>query len=288
MKSRFCSVGLRALILSLAAGAGFGAVCCAQGINPNLVPGKEAQDDQNQQLKVRALAQDATPAPKPDPAEEAAYKAFFDAGSQSPDTRISLGNDFIQKYPASHYVGSVYDGLIQAYYTKQDWKNFYDVGDKALALNANDIIVLTIVGWVIPHTINPQDPDAQKNLDKAESYEKHAIELVGAMAKPDGMTDDQFTQSKTQVLSQAHSGLGLVYFRRQNLADSASELQQSTQSASSPDQTDFYVLGYDLQSLGRYPEAAVAYDRCAQIMGPLQDRCKQSADSVKKQTAQPK
>jgi tetratricopeptide (TPR) repeat protein len=291
MKSRFKSTGIRSitLCLALAASAGFAAICRAQGTDPNLQPAKEAQDEQNQQLKERSMSQTPTPPPaKPDPAEEAAYKAFFDAGTENPDARIQLGNDFLQKYPMSHYVQSVYTGLIQAYYAKQDWTNFYADADKALAINPDNVPVLTMVGWVIPHVINPQDPDAQKNLDKAESYEKHAIVLIGTMVKPATMTDEQFSQSKASVLSQAHSGLGLVYFRRQQFADSVTELQQSTQAASNPDQTDYFVLGLDLQSLGRLPEAADAFNHCSQIAGGLQDRCKQSADNAKKQAAQAK
>ena len=64
--------------------------------------------------------------------------------------------------------------------------------DKALALYPDDVTVLTMIGWVIPHVYNPADPDALKNLEKAEKYEKHAIEVIGAMAKPASMTDDQF------------------------------------------------------------------------------------------------
>ena len=97
----------------------------------------------------------STPPPAVDPQEEAAYKAFFDAGAQDADKRIQLGKDFVQKYPTSRYTESVYAGLVQAYYSKQDWKNFYANADKALALNADDVSVLTMVGWVIPHVLRP-------------------------------------------------------------------------------------------------------------------------------------
>jgi len=39
------------------------------------------------------------PAPKLDPKEEAAYKAFYTASPQDATARIQLGQDFIQKYP---------------------------------------------------------------------------------------------------------------------------------------------------------------------------------------------
>ena len=268
--------------LSLGAIFAFGLIrtACAQGTDPNLVPELEKKQETNQQLEQRALQ---TPAPKLDPQEEAAYKAFYESNPQDADTRIKLGEAFVQKYPMSHYAESVYAALTHAYYAKQDWKNFYASGEKALALNPDDPSVLVIVGWVIPHSMNPNDPNASSDLDKAEKYEKHAIEVIGAMTKPANMTEEQFSQTKAVLLSQAHSGLGLVYFRRQQSEDSARELQQATQGSASPDPTDLFVLGLDLQNLNRFGEAADAFNRCGQIPGALQDRCKQSADAAKKQ-----
>jgi tetratricopeptide (TPR) repeat protein len=270
-------VGLIALVV----GAFFCGSSFAQGTNPNMVPELEKRQETNQQIEQRTLNQ--TPAPKVDPQEEAAYKAFYDTKPQDADTRIQLGQAFIQKYPASHYAESVYAGLTQAYYMKQDWKAFFASGDKALSLNPDDTSVLVMVGWVIPHSLDPKDPNASKDLDKAERYEKHAIELIGVMPKPAAITDEQFTQTKASLLSQAHSGLGLVYFRRQQSDDSVKELQQATQGSATPDPTDLFVLGLGLQNLSRYSEAADAYSRCSQIPGALQDRCKQSAEAAKKQ-----
>lgn len=274
-------VQVPALAATFALAMLFAALSRAQnGTNPNYVPEIEQQNSTNQQMEQRSLEKTPT---KVDPQEEAAYKAFYDTNQQDADTRIRLGEGFLQKYPTSHYAEAAYAGLVRAYYAKQDWKNFYASGDKALALNPDDPSVLVIIGWVIPHTLDPKDPNASNDLDKSEKYEKHAIDVIGKMAKPASMTDEQFAQTKTTLLSQAHSGLGLDYFRRQQSEDSAKELQQATQSESTPDPTDFFVLGLDLQSLNRFGEAADAFNRCGQIPGALQDRCKQSADAAKKQ-----
>jgi tetratricopeptide (TPR) repeat protein len=216
------------------------------------------------------------------PKEEAAYKAFYAVNSELPDKKIQLGLDFLQKYPTSILTEPVEVGLINAYYAKQDWTDFYASVDKALALKPDDVDVLTTVGWVIPHIYNPSDPDADQKLDKAETYEKHAIDVIGIMPKPAYLTDAQFAASKRQKFIQAHSALGLVYFRREDYEKSARELQQFALAGGSPDQTDLYVLGIDLQNLKRYGEAADAFNNCGQISGGLQDRCKQSADAAKK------
>ncbi|MFY9689615.1 MAG: tetratricopeptide repeat protein [Candidatus Acidiferrales bacterium] len=277
---------IRILTVALAASAMLATASLAQGTNPNLQTSKEAQQDQDQQLKEKQLNQ--APAPKVDPKEEAAYKAFFDASAQDPDKKIQLGEGFVQNYPNSRYAESVYAGLTQAYYTKQDWKNLFLVSDKALAINPDDVDLLTLVGWVIPHVTDSNTPDADKQLDKAEAYEKRAITDIPTLPKPAGLTDEQFATAKLEKTAEAHSGLGLVYFRRQDFDDAAKELQQATANNPNPDATDFYALGASLQNSGHYVEAADAYTRCGQMMGSLQDACKQNADKAKQLAAQKK
>jgi tetratricopeptide (TPR) repeat protein len=277
---------IRILAVALAASAALATVSHAQQpTDPNTIPDNENLANQAQQQKQKEL--EATP-PKVDPKEEAAYKAFFDTSAQDADKKIQLGEDFAKTYPKSSYIESVYAVLSQAYYVKQDWKSLYLVADKALAINPDDVDILTMVGWVIPHVINPSTPDAAQQLDKAETFEKRAIKDIPTLTKPPGMTDEQFATIKLEKTAEAHSGLGLVYFRRQNFEDAAKELQQATQSNPNPDATDFFALGASLQNSGHFAEAADAYTRCSQIMGSLQDACKQNADKAKQLAAQKK
>jgi len=210
-----------------------------------------------------------------------AYKAFY-SENQEVAKKIQLGQAFLQKYPKSTLTEPVEAGLVQAYVERQDWKDVYTSADSALALKPDDIDVLTTVGWVIPHVYHPDDPDGDAQLAKAETYEKHAIEVLTTMPKPKGLTDAQFAAAKNQKAAQAHSALGLIYFRREDYDTSAKEIQQVLQLSPTPDPTDLYVLGIDLQNIKRYSDAADAFNRCAQIAGGLQDRCKESADTVKR------
>lgn len=227
----------------------------------------------------------AAEAPKVDPAEEADYKAFYSTDQADADTTIKLGEGFIQKYPSSQYDESVYSRLTEAYFSKQQLDKMYATADKALLANPDDVNVLVLIGWVIPHNYDPNDMEADRRLDKAEGYEKHALTLIPTMTKPGPMTDDQFAKAKASATSQAHSGLGLIYFRRQDFANSISELQQSEQLTTSPDPTDFFVMGFEYSQLKKYTEAAAAFDKCASIPSALADRCKQSAADAKKQAA---
>jgi tetratricopeptide (TPR) repeat protein len=261
-----------------------------------VAPGLFAQQEQKppslkqdtQTKQAPSAAPQAEP-PKSDPEEDTAYKAFYDVKIEAPDQRIKIGEQFLQRYPNSKYASHVYAGLTQAYYAKEQYDKMYAAGDKALALKPDNVDVLVLVGWVIPHNYDPNDMDADRRLDKAEGYLTHALALLPAVPKPDNMTEDQFAKAKTENTAMAHSGLGLVYFRRQEADKSAKELDQAVKLSAKPDQVDYFVMGRDLQILKRYAESADAYQKCAQMPGGLQTACKQKADDAKKQAAaQPK
>ena len=216
-----------------------------------------------------------------DPSQQRAYDKFNKVGSEELDKKIQLGTAFLHKYPQSPYTEAVDAGLTNAYFEKQDWNDFFSYADKTLAMNPDEVDVLTSVGWVIPHQVNPGDSDAAQRLNTAEADAKHALDVLAKMPKPKALSDEQFAAAKAQKAQQAHSALGLVYFRRGDYANSVNELQQATQGTKG-DQADLFVLGVDLQQLNRHSEAASAFTRCSQMTGALQDRCKESADDEAK------
>ena len=235
---------------------------------------------QGAQQEQKPAAQ--TPA---DPEEEKAYKAFTDVKPDSFDQQIQVGEQYLQKYPTGHYAEQVYARLTNAYFQKQQFDKMYAASDKALSMNPNDVTVLVLVGWVIPHNYDPNDVDADRRLAKAETYEKHALEILPTMSKPEGVTDEQFAKAKQASLAQAHSGLGLVYFRQQQFDKVVTEMQEAVKLDTSPDSVDLYILGVSLSQLKRYPEAADTFKQCASIPGAVQDRCKQREGEAKKLAA---
>ncbi|HWF37869.1 MAG TPA: hypothetical protein VG322_05080 [Candidatus Acidoferrales bacterium] len=259
--------------MALAVAASFAAPAFGQygGAAPQDTP---SPSDKSEQAKPPQ-------APKLNPKEEADYKALNATPDTNPDKKIQLGTQFMQKYPGSRYEESVMNQVVQAYYAKQDWNDFYSLADKAVAKDPDDVDVLTVVGWVIPHLYKSDDPDASKKLDKAESYEKHAIDVIPTLPKPDNMTDEQFATAKSGKLAEAHSGLGLIYFRLQDFPNSVKELQLATIGNPMPDPTDLYALGAGLMQLNKTSDAADAFSKCAEIPGGLQDRCKQMAAQAK-------
>jgi tetratricopeptide (TPR) repeat protein len=229
-------------------------------------------------------------APKQDPAEEAAYKVFFNIKGSDDKAVVKTGEDFMAKYPNSRYREGVYSRLAQAYFNEQNTEKMFENGDKALAINPDNVDVLVLEGWVIPHS-HPDDPEVErKQLAKAEEYEKRALDLMPKIVKPASVSDADFAKSRDSLTAQAHSGLGLVDFREGKAEDSIAEFKKSVELSGGTDATDFYVMGAEQKQLKKYDEAVDSFDKCAKIPGsPLAARCTQMRDDTKKlATAAPK
>jgi tetratricopeptide (TPR) repeat protein len=261
--------------------------CEAQGAPPG-GPLNNTLKTMDDQQGMRSTSEEYRRQELGDPKEEAAYQAFHKTSEQDADKKIHLGITFLTKYPSDRYTESVYEELSQTYYDRKDLPSFYNYSEKGISLFPDDVHLLALSGWVIPRAFDPHEPDADKRLDKAEIYEKHALEVMDTMPKPAGYTDEQFSQFKTGELAVAHSGLGLVYFRREQYDASAKELETATQNETTPDPTDYFILGADLENLSKYKEAADAFNRCAQIPGAVQDNCKKYASDATQRAANAK
>lgn len=217
-------------------------------------------------------------------AEEAAYKNVLMTQGGDPAMSIQAAEDFITKFPASRYVGGVYGMLTGAYFNTGNTDKMFASGAKALELDANNVDVLALLAMAIPRRVKPNTPDGTQQLQKAETYGHHAIELIPSMPKPDNMDEATFERLKNDKLSLAHSGLGLIAINHSKFEDARTELQQAVQLASNPDPVDYYLLG-NADSQASYMNGAIAaYEKCA-ASGPLATQCKSREDAVKKDVA---
>jgi tetratricopeptide (TPR) repeat protein len=231
-----------------------------------------------------AISMDQPAAPAASPEEEAAFKAFQEAPASDPAKKNQLGEDFVQKYPQSRYRGVVYQGLVSGYFATNQVPKLLDAGDKELAINPNDAPILAVVAQTIARSFNGKAPDAEQQLEKAETYSKRAIEITPTLPKPAGLTDEAFVMAKNDTLEMAHGGLGLVYIRKSKFAEAIPELEQSIKADTHPQQdpVNYYLLGMANSKTSHYDAAATAFNKCAAIQSSLQPTCKAGADEAKK------
>jgi tetratricopeptide (TPR) repeat protein len=243
-------------------------------------PPAQQQTDKD---KANTLTLD-TPAPPVNAEEDAAFKAFDAIPLTDGPKKTAAGEAFIQKYPQSRYLPPVYSNLVKLYLQANEIQKMQDVGEKDLALAPNDVQTLAILGQTLPRAWNATMPNATVQLDKAEKFSKSAIELTPTIAKPEGMTDAQFTAAKNQTLAMAHGGLGLVYFRRGKYDAAIPEFEEATKVDPNPeaDPVNFYVLGISDEKASHFDAAVAAFNKCASIPGSLQPTCKNNAEEAKK------
>jgi tetratricopeptide (TPR) repeat protein len=218
---------------------------------------------------------------KVDKKEEAAYKKVLEAQASDPAMQIQAGEDFISKYPMSRYVGGIYGMLTSAYFNSGNTDKMFATGAKALELDPNNVDVLSLLAMAIPRRVKANTPDGAQQLQKAETYAHHAIDLIPTMPKPEALDDAAFEKAKNDKLALCHSGLGLLDIDHQKYGDARTELTQAVQLASTPDPVDYYLLGNANSQDGFLHGAVAAYEKCA-ASGPLTSQCKARQDAVKK------
>jgi tetratricopeptide (TPR) repeat protein len=223
-------------------------------------------------------------APPPVSAEEdAAIKAFRESMKEKDATNMEkLGEAFVQKYPESRYRVEVYSMLVRGYYSSGQVDKMEAAGDKELALQPNDPQTLALVGSTLARAMNASTPDPQKRLAKSEQYCQKALDLLPTQVKPENMSDEVFLNAKNETAAIAHSGLGLVAFRRGKYTDAIPHLEQSVKLDSQPDPVDYYLLGISNEKASHFDDAVAAFAKCAAIPGGLQTTCTQDIEAAKK------
>lgn len=257
-----------------------------------------AQSTQQQQQQPPPPAKQPTPAqpgatgtslpdqpaaPPVNKEEEDAYKLFLD--TKDDKAKVQMGESFQEKYPTSRYRELVFASLSGAYQNLGQTDKMFAACDKTLEINPNNVAALVTITKGLARLTSPDALDAQQKFDKVEKYGKQALDLLSNLTKPEGMTDEKFETVRTDALADIHSGLGLVYLKRQRVPESIAELDQAVKVTKSPDPVDFYLLGLALQATKRFDDSASAFKSCAEATSQLQDACKQKQAEAQKQAA---
>ena len=195
--------------------------------------------------------------------EDAAVKAFQAIPNTDLPKKIAAGEDFLTKYPESRYRSPVYSALTMAYLQTGNTAKGFEMGDKEVALKPDDVQIMAILSQTITRAMNAGTPEPAKQLAKAETYAKRAIELTPTLPKPEGMADQNFIVAKNETLTMAHSGLGLAYLREGKYNEAIPELEQSVKidPNPTPEQTNLYLLGVANQKASHFDQAVIVFGK---------------------------
>jgi tetratricopeptide (TPR) repeat protein len=225
----------------------------------------------------------------PTPAEEKAYKAFQKFQSLPNDDlakKAQAGEDFLKKYPSTSYSSPVYSFLTIAYIQTGAVDKGLAAGVQELQLDPQDFRTMAVLSQALSRTITATTPDRATQLTKADTYGKNAIQGITALAKPDKMSDANFTELKNQTLAMAHGSIGLVKVHQNEFEAAIPELEQAVSLGSNEDPTNYYLLGVANQNAGHSDQAVAAFEKCAATKSNLQATCASGAQQAKQNAAQ--
>jgi tetratricopeptide (TPR) repeat protein len=226
--------------------------------------------------------------------ENDAYKAIYNAQKAlaspgpngapgDPAHLIELSEAFVAKFPMSYYAGPVYGILTGAYLNTNQTDKMVDAGQKALALDPDNIDVLPIMAWAIPRKTNANTAENRALLEKAQGYAHHGLDLLMTLQKPVGLSDADFEKNKKESSSMCHDGLGVVAVKTGKYDEAVDELKQAIMLADMPDPVDFYLLAVADENTSHFSDATANFTKCA-AAGPMQAQCKSGIDDVKKKS----
>lgn len=213
------------------------------------------------------------------------YQHFQQVSPEQFAKKITLGEQFINKYPDSSFNSAVYSTLTVLYIQSGQPEKGFAAGAKAVLLNPKDVRTMGVLSQSMARSYNPGMPNAAQRLEKAQEYGKQAVAVAPTLKKPDAVTAQEFEAANQESLVMAHSGLGLVDVRNAKYADAITELTQAVKLDAKHDPTNLYLLGVAYQNTSQFTDAAAAFTKCADAPGNLQETCKSAADVAKKRIA---
>lgn len=215
-----------------------------------------------------ALAQGEAQQESPfkDRAEYDAFNAILQAGS--PNQQIELADKYLSEYPETKLADKVYEIKLQAYQQLNDGPKMEEAAKKLLEVSPDNFRALLLLSYIIPRTLNAQDPGMEQKLTAAEDYARRGLEQLEKLQMPEGMSAGDFQKQKDQSAAVLHQTTGFVALQRKNYEQAAQALKKSGE-MNPDDALDFYWLGlaYLSPKPPQYEQGIWAMARALSIKG---------------------
>ena len=207
--------------------------------------------------------------------------AFFQVLPRVTDRakQVTYLESFLKVYPEVEKDQAAQVNLIyfQAYQTQGDLAKTTEYGDKVLAADPNNVVVLNTMGLIYAFYVQPA------NTEKAVGYAQKALTAAQGLKKPEGVDDAAFKQQQDTQLGMAHLTLGdaaLVRAQKSGkLVPAIDELKTATTlldaNPALEGQALYYLaFAYELGYPANHPAAAAALNKAVALPGPFQAQAK--------------
>ena len=183
--------------------------------------------------------------------------------AKDPAKRAALLVRFARAFPDSAFANQALGVAATAYQQAQNTAKMLEVASGLLAKDPNDVGMLLL--------LSDYYGEKGEQLDKAETYAKKAISALETAAKPEGLTDEQWTQQKALQKGLALSSLGQIEIEKKENAQAVENLRAAAPLVKTDDGSyarNQYRLGFALLNLKKNAEAKEAFTQAASVNSP--------------------
>jgi len=208
-------------------------------------------------------------------------QAVYNGALQAKDAGKRAGYlaRFAQAFPDSPYANQALGVAAASYLQAQNAPKMLEVANGLLAKDPSNLGMLLL--------LSDYYCDKADQLAKAEAYAKKALSVLDTSAKPEGVTDEQWTQQKSLQKGLALSSMGQVNIGKKDNAQAVENLKAAAPLLK-PDDGSYarnqYRLGFALLNLKRAAEAKEAFTQAASVNSPYkalaQEKLKASAGAT--------
>jgi len=194
-----------------------------------------------------AQASQSTPGSQPQQKKEiknpAEYNAYVNAiQQQNPGQKAQMLEAFLQTYPNSVMKEDALELLMAAYQQAGDAQKTLDAAQRVLETNPNNIRALALLAYNYRAAAANGGPQMQDNLAKAKEYGQKGLQALQNMAKPEGMSDADFTKLHNETGAIFDGAVGFAALQAKDYAAAQQDFQQSVSWESQPNIADIYPL----------------------------------------------
>jgi len=209
-------------------------------------------------------------------ADYALYRAALE--SRDPKTVVQLVEALQERSPKSEYAAKSQESLFVAY--RQAGAN-----DKAVAL-AEKVIPTGQANEDMLLVVADNYSQQKKEPEKVHQYSARIVELMNAKAKPEGMSDADWTNRKNLVIGLARYMSGKLYEIENKHALADTELRAAlplVESNANLKPEVLFLLGQANYKMEKVQEAANYFRQCAALQSPFKAQAAKNVQVIQSQ-----
>ena len=203
--------------------------------------------------------------------------ALFQIAGQiaDPARKAALLERYATGFPDSPYAANAQSMVATAYQQAKDFAHMQEFAQKILARDPENVSMLLLLA--------DDGSDRGVNLDEAEEYAHRAVDQLGKAAKPEGLSDEQWTQQKSLQQGLAWSSIGQAQLQRKQNAPAVDAFKTAAPLLKSDNfmyARNQYRLGFAYVNLKRGADARAAFADAASVDSPYKGLAQEKVAAI--------